>query len=139
MADYTPPDPPVVPYLMVHDGPAAVEWYGRAFGAEVLFRHDEADGRVGHAALGVNNGGVLYLADEFPEIQDRVGARAPHTLGSTSVTISLAVEDVDAWVARAAGAGAIVIRPAADEFYGRHAKLTDPFGHVWSILGPKSA
>lgn len=134
---YVPPDPPVVPYLMVHDGPAAVDWYGRALGATVEFRYDEADGRVGHAALSVN-GGVIYLADEFPEVQDRVGARAPKTLGSTSVSISLAVDDVDAWTARAVAAGAVVIRPAEDEFYGRHAKLADPFGHVWSFLGPKT-
>lgn len=136
MGDYIPPDPPVVPYLLVHDGPAAVDWYGRAFGATATFRHDEADGRVGHAALSIN-GGVIYLADEFPEVQDRIGARSPQTLGSTSVTISLAVEDVDVWTARAVAEGAVVIRPAADEFYGRHAKLADPFGHVWSILGPK--
>jgi PhnB protein len=134
---YVPPDPPIVPYLMVHDGPAAVDWYGRALGATVEFRHDEADGRVGHAALAVN-GGVIYLADEFPEVQDRVGAAAPRTLGSTTVGISLAVDDVDVWSARAVAEGAVVIRPATDEFYGRHAKLTDPFGHVWSFLGPKT-
>lgn len=134
---YVPPDPPVVPYLMVHDGPAAVDWYGRALGATVEFRYDEADGRVGHAALAVN-GGVIYLADEFPEAQDRIGAAAPRTLGCTTVSISLAVDDVDVWTARAVAEGAVVIRPAADEFYGRHAKLTDPFGHVWSFIGPKT-
>lgn len=92
---YEPPDPPVVPYLMVHDGPNALDWYVRALGAEVLMRIDEADGRLGHAALSVNGGGV-YLADEFPELQGRIGARAPKTLGSTTVSIALAVDDVDA-------------------------------------------
>ncbi len=135
---YEPPDPPVVPYLMVHDGPGALGWYVRALGAEVLLRIDQDDGRLGHASLGVNNGGVFYLADEFPELQDRVGARAPKTLGSTTVSISLAVDDVDAWVARAVAEGAVVIRPAADDFYGRHAKLADPFGHFWSMIGPKT-
>lgn len=135
--EYVPPDPPVVPYLMVHDGPAALDWYGRALGAEIIMRYDEADGRVGHATLGVN-GGSIYLADEFPEVQDRIGARAPRSLGSTTVSLSLAVDDVDAWVARAAAEGATVIRPATDDFYGRHAKLTDPFGHVWSFIGPKT-
>lgn len=138
MSEYVPPDPPVVPYLMVHDGPAAIDWYGRAFGTEILLRHDEADGRVGHAALAINGDGVFYLADEFPEVQDRIGARSPRTLGSTSVGLSLAVDDVDSWVARAATEGALVIRPAADEPFGRIAKLTDPFGHVWSIIGPKA-
>ena len=109
-----------------------------ALGATVEFRYDEADGRVGHATLAVNDG-VIYLADEFPEAQDRIGAAAPRTLGSTTVSISLAVDDVDAWTARAVAEGALVIRPAGDEFYGRHAKLTDPFGHVWSFIGPKTA
>ena len=137
MTDYVPPDPPIVPYLKVSDGPAAVEWYIRAFAATVQYRYDEADGRVGHATLGIN-GGSLYLADEFPEVQDQVGTRAPTALGGTTVTIALAVDDVDAWAARAVEAGARIIKPAIDDFYGRHAKLTDPFGHVWSLLGPKT-
>jgi PhnB protein len=135
--DYVPPDPPVVPYLMVHDGPAALDWYARALGAEVVMRYDEADGRIGHATLSVN-GGILYLADEFPEAQDRIGSRAPRSLSGTSVTIALAVDHVDAWMARAAAEGAVTIRPASDDFYGRHGKMTDPFGHVWSFLGPKT-
>ncbi|RZJ03062.1 MAG: VOC family protein [Brevundimonas sp.] len=133
---YAPPDPPVVPYLMVHDGPAALDWYVRAFGAEVIARHDEADGRLGHATLGIN-GGSVYLADEFPELQDRIGAHAPRTLGSTTVSVALAVDDTDAWLARAVAEGATVIRPATDDAYGRHAKLTDPYGHVWSLIGPR--
>lgn len=133
---YEPPDPPVVPYLLVDDGPAAVDWYVRALGASCDYRIDEADGRVGHAMLTVN-GGAIYLADEFPEIQDRIGARAPKTLGSTSVMLSLAVDDADAWMARAVAEGAEVIRPAEDEPYGRHGKLRDPYGHVWSMIGPK--
>ena len=134
---YEPPDPPVVPYLMVHDGPGALDWYARAFGASVILRLDEDDGRLGHATLEIN-GGSIYLADEFPELQNRIGARAPKTLGSTTVSIALAVDDTDAWLARAVAEGAIVIRPATDDGYGRHAKLTDPFGHVWSLIGPKT-
>lgn len=137
MAHYVPPDPPVIPYLLVHDGPGAVEWYGRALGATCDSRYDEADGRVGHAMLMIN-GGVIYLADEFPELQDRVGARAPATLGSTSMMVALAVDDTDAWMARAVAEGAEVIRPATDDFYGRHGKLRDPYGHVWSMIGPKT-
>lgn len=135
---YVPPDPPVMAYLMVHDGPAAIDWYGRALGATVEDRYDEADGRVGHAMLTIN-GGAIYLADEFPEVQDRIGIRAPRTLGGSTVQIALAVDDVDAWMARAVEAGATVIKPAIDEFYGRQGKLSDPFGHVWSFVGPKRA
>lgn len=49
---------------------------------------------------------------------------------------NLSVDDVDAWYDRAVAAGATSLRPPQDEFYGRHAKLRDPFGHVWSIVGP---
>lgn len=135
---YTPPDPPVMAYLMVHNGPAAIDWYGRALGARVEVRYDEADGRVGHAMLNIN-GGAIYLADEFPELQDRIGVRAPRTLGGSTIQIALAVDDVDAWMGRAIDAGATVIKPATDEFYGRQGKLGDPFGHVWSFVGPKRA
>ncbi|MGZ9099101.1 MAG: VOC family protein [Brevundimonas sp.] len=134
---YEPPDPPVVPYLMVHDGPAALGWYMRALGATCVARYEETDGRLGHATLSVN-GGTIYLADEFPELRDRIGAGAPRTLGGTTVSIALAVDDVDAWMARAVAEGAVVIRAAGDEFYGRHGKLTDPYGHVWSMIGPKT-
>jgi PhnB protein len=135
---YAPPDPPVVPYLMVRDGPAALDWYVRAFGAKELVRYDMDDGRVGHATLAIN-GGAIYVADDFPEEVEWVGTRAPDALGGTTVTITLAVDDVDAWMARAAAEGATVIRPASDEFYGRHGKLRDPYGHVWSMIGPTTA
>ena len=134
---YEPPDPPVVPYLMVHDGPAALEWYERAFGGRTTARYDMDDGRLGHAMIEIN-GGAVYLADEFPELGDRVGTRAPQTLGGTSVNISLAVDDTDAWLGRCVAEGAEVLRPATDDFYGRHAKVRDPWGHVWSMIGPKT-
>ncbi|WP_269514280.1 VOC family protein [Brevundimonas subvibrioides] len=136
-APYVPPDPPVVPYLVVHDGPTALDWYVRAFAATVILRYDEPDGRLGHAALSIN-GGTIYLADEFPELHDRIGTRSPHHLNGSSCNIALAVDDVDAWMARAAKEGAITVRPATDDFYGRHGKMSDPFGHVWSFLGPKT-
>lgn len=76
------------------------------------------------------NGGAVYLADEFAELDDRAGCRAPATLGGTSVMIALAVDDVDAWVGRAVAEGAVVIRAPVDDFYGRHGKLRDPSGHI---------
>ena len=135
---YVPPDPPVTPYLMVGNGARALDWYLRAFGGRAVNRYDMEDGRLGHAMLELANGGAIYLADEFPELGDRVGTRAPQTLGGTSVNISLAVDDVDAWLARCVAEGAQVLRPAEDDFYGRHAKVRDPWGHVWSMIGPKT-
>jgi PhnB protein len=115
-----------------------VDWYVRAFGAEVVARYDETDGRLGHAMLSVA-GGAVYLADEFPELGDRIGARTPRTLGGTSVMVALAIDDVDAWLARAVEAGAEVLKPATEEFYGRQAKVRDPFGHVWTFTGTKKS
>ena len=134
---YVPPDPPVTPYLMVGNGARALDWYVRAFGGRSVNRYDMEDGRLGHAMLELANGGAIYLADEFPELIERVGTLAPDSLGGTTVTVALAVDDVDAWLARARAEGAVTIREPADEFYGRNAKLRDPFGHVWSLTGPK--
>lgn len=134
---YVPPDPPVVPYLMVRNGARALDWYVRAFGGRELNRFDADDGRLAHAMVGLGNGGAIYLADEFPELLDTVGMLAPDSLHGTTVTVALAVDDVDAWLARAGAEGAVTIRAAVDEFYGRHAKLRDPFGHVWSLTGPR--
>lgn len=133
--DYCPPDPPVMPYLMVSRGHEALAWYKRAFAATENNRFDMEDGRLAHAMLTLENGGAIYLADPFPEVLAEVGTRPPDDLGGTAVTISLAVEDVDRWMARAQAEGATIIRPARDEFYGRHGKLRDPFGHVWSMTG----
>jgi PhnB protein len=57
--------------------------------------------------------------------------------GGTTTTISLTVDDVDRWFERATAAGMNTLRVPQDEFYGRNAKLRDPFGHVWSLTGPK--
>ncbi|MBU1325834.1 MAG: VOC family protein [Alphaproteobacteria bacterium] len=135
---YVPPDPPVTPHLMVQDGHRALAWYLEAFAGTENNRFDMDDGRLGHAMLTLENGAAIYLADEFPEAVDHTGTLAPPSLGGASVTLSLAVEDVDRWLGRAEAAGGTVIRAAADEFWGRHAKLRDPFGHVWSFTGPKA-
>ena len=76
---YAPPDPPVVPYLMVRNGARALDWYVRAFGGRQVERHDTNDGRLGHAMIELANGGAIYLSDEFPELIDRVGTLAPDT------------------------------------------------------------
>lgn len=136
MAD--PAHPPLAPYLMVDRGPEAVDWYVRAFLAEVVERYDMDDGRLGHVTLSLN-GGSLMLSDEFPEFKAVVGTSSPTTLGGTTTTVNLSVDDVDVWFDRAIAAGATVLRPPADEFYGRHGKLRDPFGHVWSITGPSKS
>jgi len=74
------------------------------------------------------------LSDEFPE--DLTGVRSPKSLGGTTYTVSLVVDDADVWFERALSAGAEVIRPLNNEFYGRSRKVRDPFGHTWGIMGP---
>jgi PhnB protein len=84
---------------------------------------------VGHAELQLGDS-VIMLSDEYPEMN----LQSPRTLGGTPVTVSVYVEDVDSVVERAVGAGAKVLRPVADQFYGdRAGQLEDPFGHRWSV------
>jgi PhnB protein len=124
----------VSPYLTVRGAKDAIAFYQKAFGAEET-EHFDHDGRVGHSTLSIN-GSEVMLSDEFPEMAPIVGTCSPAALGGTTVTINLVVEDVDGAFARALEAGAAALRPPKDEFYGRHGKLRDPFGHVWSLIGP---
>ena len=128
--------PKVAPYLMVNGGEAAIAFYGHAFGAVAVERYDH-DGKVGHATLSLN-GSYIMLSDEYAEHVAVIGTLAPGTLGGTTVTVNLSVDDVDAAFDRAVTAGATALMPPKDEFYGRSARLRDPFGHVWSLVGAKS-
>ena len=120
----------VTPYLIVKGAASAIAFYEQAFGAKELYRLAEPDGRVAHAELQIGDSRVM-LADENPQM----GARGPQSIGGTPVSLSLYVEDVDATVARAVKAGAKLIRPVADQFYGdRTGGVTDPFGHAWFVM-----
>jgi PhnB protein len=119
----------LTPYLCVSDAARAIEFYGKAFGATLMMRLADASGRVGHAELQVGDS-VIMLADEHPEY----GVRSPRAFGGSPVSLHLYVEDVDAVVARAVAAGAKVVHPVADKFYGdRSGRVEDPFGHLWDI------
>lgn len=118
-----------VPYMSVRGAAQALEFYKKAFGAEVLVRMDQPDGKVGHAEFRIGNS-ILMLADEFPEM----GFLSPQTLGGSPVGIHFYVEDVDSVFNRAVAAGATVARPLQNQFYGdRIGMLKDPFGHSWSF------
>ena len=121
----------VYPYLRVHDTAAALQFYARAFDAHELFRLTEPSGRIGHAELRIGRT-TLMVADEYPEH----GICGPRTLGGTSVAIHLHVADVDEAFAKAVEAGASVLRPLQDQFYGeRSGTVRDPFGHEWMLGG----
>jgi uncharacterized glyoxalase superfamily protein PhnB len=117
------------PYLRVHDAQRAIEFYTLAFGAKERFRLTEPSGRIGHAELDFD-GTVILLSDEFPEC----GCVGPRTIGNTSFSIHLHVDDADAVLAHAVSLGATLVRPATDQFYGeRSGAVRDPFGHEWLI------
>ena len=119
----------VTPYLITHSAARAIEFYAKAFGATELMRFVDGKGKVGHAEIRIGDT-RLMLADEFPDH----GARSPRSVGGTPVFMHLYVDDVDAVAARAAAAGAQVIRAVQDQFYGdRSGTLEDPFGHVWNV------
>jgi PhnB protein len=123
----------LVPEVFVHDGPAALEFYKQAFGAVEQSRMMAADGKKllhGQLELG---GHRLVVCDEFTAAEGGT-CRCPRTLGGTGVRLVLEVEDADLAVARAVAAGATVMIPVADMFWGaRYGKLLDPFGHEWGI------
>jgi PhnB protein len=121
-----------IPYLCVKGAAEALEFYKRAFGAEELERVNMPGGIVGHAeiTIGGGSGAVVMLADEFPDM----GFRGPRSIGGSPVVIHLYVNDVDGFTKRAIEAGAKVLEPVADKFYGdRSCKLEDPFGHIWNF------
>ncbi len=121
----------IVPYLMIDGAAAALEFYKEAFGATERYRLEMPDGSIGHADLLVN-GATVYLADAPNDMEG--DAANPGKLGGTSVLLHQYVDDVDAVVAQAIGAGATLIREPADQFYGdRAAVVADPYGHQWSL------
>jgi len=119
----------ITPHLVVRGVAAAVAWYTAAFGANELLRNAAPDGeRIMHCELLLGDS-RFFVVDEFPG-----AAWSPQSLGGTSVTLHLYVEDVDALFERAVAGGADVILPVADQFWGdRYGMLRDPFGHRWSI------
>jgi PhnB protein len=119
----------IVPYLSVKGAARALDFYAKAFGAKETMRLKDPGGRIGHAQVEIG-GALLMLADEFPEY----GFQGPESLGGSPVTIHLDVDDVDTVFERAVAAGASVVFPVADQFYGdRAGRLRDPFGHVWIV------
>jgi PhnB protein len=128
--------PTVSPMLTVSDGAAAIDFYVKAFAAEELGRVPGPDGkRLFHAALRIN-GATVMLNDDFPEMNDGKSV-TPEALGGSPVVIHLTVTDVDQKFQRAVDAGATVVMPLDDMFWGdRYGELRDPFGHRWTMGQP---
>lgn len=119
----------IIPRLIVKDAPRALAWYAENLGARETARFTAKDGTVVHAELAID-GARFYLVEEQP----RWHSHAPGSLGGSPVLLALTVDDVDGLAARMERAGARVIFPISDQFYGeRGGRLEDPFGHVWMI------
>ncbi len=123
----------ITPEIFVHDGPAALEFYKRAFGALERSRMMSQDGKKLLNGQIEIRGHRLFVCDEFSASEGGT-CRCPRTLGGTGVRIMLEVDDADRAVQQAVEAGATVMIPVADMFWGaRYGKLIDPFGHEWGI------
>ena len=119
----------VTPYLALRDAARAIEFYKKAFGAKEELRIPGPGGKIGHAEIVIGNSHIM-LADEYPE-RGHLGLQSR---GGSTVSIMLYLENVDAVVERAMAAGAKLLMPVADQFYGdRMGGLEDPFGQVWYV------
>jgi PhnB protein len=123
----------VTPYLILSGASEAIAFYKKALGASELMCMDDPSGKIHHAEISIGDSRIL-LADEHPEIH----ALSSKTIGGSPVSLHLSVENVDAAVERAVAAGAKLVRPVADQFYGdRVGGIEDPFGYRWFIATHK--
>lgn len=119
----------VTPHLVVRDAARALEFYKKAFGAEVKDVMPGPGGKIMHAVMKIGDS-LVMLNDEMPEM----GSLSPQSVGGSSVTLHLYVDDVDALYKKAAAAGVTTTMPVMDMFWGdRYGTVTDPFGHHWSL------
>ena len=123
----------ITPFIVARKAGEAIDFYKRAFGAKERFRMATPDGRIGHAELQVGDS-IVMLADEFSE----KGALAPAAGSKPPVSFYLYVTDCDGLIQSATQAGATLLQPAQDMFWGdRYGTVQDPFGHMWSIATHK--
>jgi len=116
-------------HLVVQGAERAAAFYADAFGATELDRIPTPDGRLMSLQLRLGDA-VVHLADEFPEL----GVLAPPSVGGTAVVLALEVPDAEAVFAQAVAAGATVLQPIGDTFWGDlHGQVEDPFGHRWNV------
>jgi PhnB protein len=119
----------LTPHLIIRGAADAVEFYKQAFGAEEIVRMLSPERKILHAELQIGDS-IIFICEEMPQM----GCNGPEALGGTPVTIHIYVDDVDTLFNCAVMAGATVTMPVNNMFWGdRYGKLSDPFGHNWSI------
>ncbi len=116
-------------YLTVRNGNDAIEFYKKAFGAELTLKLTMPDGSLAHAEMKVGDSHFM-IGDENPDW----GNKSPLTLGGSPTGLMIYSDDCDAMFAQALAAGATVERPVMDQFYGdRSGTVVDPSGHKWTL------
>ena len=119
----------ITPHIVVRDAARAADWYVAALGAEERDRLPLAGGKLMYVELWIGDS-TVRVSDEFPE----AGILSPQSIGGTPVVLHLFTADVDALWDRAVDAGAEILHPLADQFWGdRQGQVTDPFGHRWNL------
>ncbi len=125
----------VTPHLILKGCAAALDFYKRAFGAEEGCRMPGPGGTIMYAEFKVGDS-MIMAADECE--MPGVPLKSPTSAGCATVTVGLYVADCDMWFGRAVKAGAKVLMPPTDMFWGdRYGMVADPFGVVWSIATHK--
>jgi len=118
----------ITPSAVVDDAKKAMEFYTKAFGAKETYRLPMGD-KIGHAEMQIGDSRFM-LSDEFKEWD----ALSPKSRGGATGGFLIYVPDVDAAIDRAVQAGAKVVQPAEDQFWGdRMGTVVDPFGHKWML------
>lgn len=130
----------IFPHLVIDGAAAALEFYKKALGATEVVRIPSEDGkRLMHAAIQVGSA-QIYLRDDFPDFREQCGngqVLPPKLLNGTAVSIHVQVPNCDEAMKRMVDAGAIIVMPAEDAFWGdRFGSVMDPFGHSWSFAHP---
>jgi PhnB protein len=133
MEDAMPREDQFIPELIVDDGAAALDFYVSVFGATEVHRMTQpGTGKLIHGELSLD-GHKLFVCDEF-QASEGGTCKTPRTLGGTGVRITILVDSADGTLDRAVAAGAHVLLPVQDTFWGsRYGKIVDPFGHEWGI------
>ncbi len=117
------------PYLVLDDANSAIEFYKKAFGAQEIMRMQGMGRKIGHAELKIGDS-VIMLSDEMPG----GSAKSPKSLGGSTASVFLYVDNVDSVFKQAVAAGAKAEMEPQDQFWGdRFGKLADPFGHLWAL------
>ena len=118
----------ITAHLVVSGASQALDFYKKAFNAEILGVHKTPDGKVMHAEIKVGDSTIM-LADEFPGF-----SKSPKSLGGSPVILNLYRDNIDELFDQAVKAGATVTMPLSNQFWGdRYGQLDDPYGHKWAL------